>query len=348
MKAEHPVDLLCRTLGVSVSGYYDWVRRQALPGPRAREAVDLARRIAHVHADSRQTYGSPRIVVALRAQGRRHGRNRVARLMRLQGLRGRQAGRFRPRTTDSRHPHPPAPNRLAAAAAPSAPNRIWVADITYIPTREGWLYLAAVLDLFSRRIVGWAMSSVIDSVLVLQALGMALGHRHPPAGLIFHSDRGVQYAAGNFRAALAGAGLLASMSRTGNCYDNAAMESFWSTLKLELVYRCDFATHAQARREIFEYIEVFYNRERLHTALGGKSPAACEAACPETPAARRRSPLGVEPLRAEAQRTHGRGPQRATGAPAGDAVQSTSHATTRPAAPTHRPNSSLDSQSNQN
>ena len=248
MKLDYPIERLCQVLEVSVSGYYDWAKREIVPGPRAREDRDLAQQIANLHLRSRQTYGSPRIVAALRTHGRRHGRNRVARLMRLQGLRGRQPSRYRPQTTDSRHPHPIAPNRLKEVGVPAAPNRVWVADITYIPTRQGWLYLAAVLDLFSRRIVGWAMSSSIDSALVLQSLTMALRHRRPNTGLIFHSDRGVQYAAGSFRDALTQAGLLASMSRTGNCYDNAAMESFWSTLKLEMVYRQDFDSHEQARR----------------------------------------------------------------------------------------------------
>lgn len=172
--------------------------------------------------------------------------------------------------------HPIAPNRLAEAPAPTAPNQIWVADITYIETREGWLYLAGVLDLYSRKIVGWAMSEWIDTPLVLGALNMALQHRQPTAQLLFHSDRGVQYASGDFREALARANLLPSMSRKGNCYDNAFMESFWSTLKLELVYRRDFTTHSQARAAIFDYIEAFYNRQRRHSALDFLSPADFE------------------------------------------------------------------------
>ena len=242
MKADHSLQQLCQTLEVSVSGYYQRSRRAASPGPRAVENQGLAREIEVIHARSRRTYGSPRMVAALRGRGRRHGRNRVARLMREQGLCGRQRGRYRVRTTDSNHDHPIAPNRLAEAPRATAPNQLWVADITYIETREGWLYLAGVLDLYSRRIVGWAMGETIGSALVLKALGMALLHRAPPAGLLFHSDRGVQYAAGDFRRALAQAGLVPSMSRRGNCYDNATMESFWSTLKLELVYRRLFDT----------------------------------------------------------------------------------------------------------
>jgi putative transposase len=276
MKSEHSISKLCELLQVSPSGFHDWERRQSSPGARAREDLELAEEVGVIHDRSRQTYGSPRIQAALRNKGRRHGRKRIARLMRQKGLWGRQQGRYRVRTTDSNHDHPVAPNRLAVAPKASAPNQIWVADITYIPTREGWFYLAGILDLFSRKIVGWAMSDAIDSTLVLKALSMALLHRDPPADLLFHTDRGVQYAAGNFRDALARAHLVPSMSRRGNCYDNAAMESFWSTLKLDLVYRRDFATHRQALTEIFDYIEVFYNRERIHTALGGLSPSEFE------------------------------------------------------------------------
>src|SRR4030095_11968628 len=196
--------------------------------------------------------------------------------MKCQGLCGRQNRRYRLQTTDSNHNHPIAPNRLAQAPKASAPNQLWVAGITYIPTQEGWLYLAGILDLFSRKIVGWAMADSIDSTLVLKALSMALLHRHPPGDLLFHSDRGIQYAAGSFRSALGQSGLVPSMSRRGNCYDNAAMESFWSTLKLELVYRRDFATHRQARTEIFDYIESFYNRQRVHSALSYHSPVDFE------------------------------------------------------------------------
>jgi putative transposase len=276
MKAEHSIQRLCQNLQVSTSGYYDWQARRVAPGPRALETQELAQEVEGIHAQSRQTYGSPRIVKELQSRGRRHGRARIARLMKAKGLCGRQKGRYRVRTTDSNHDHPIAPNRLAQAPKATAPNQIWVADITYVRTQEGWLYLAAILDLYSRKIVGWAMGPTIDSDLVLRALFMALLHRQPPADLLFHSDRGVQYAAGPFRAALTTAGLTASMSRRGNCYDNAAMESFWSTLKLELVYRREFTSHLQARTEIFDYIEVFYNRQRLHSALNYLSPAAFE------------------------------------------------------------------------
>jgi putative transposase len=272
MKVDYSILSLCENLDVSPSGYYGWQERRAKPGPRAQENAALAQDIQAIHEESRQTYGSPRIVMELRKQGKRHGRNRVSRLMHEEGLCGRQKGRYRVQTTDSNHDQPIAPNRLADAPAPTGPNQIWVQDITYIQTKEGWLYLAAILDLYSRKIVGWAMSPFIDTTLILKALAMALLHRAPPANLLCHSDRGVQYASADYRAALARAGFIASMSRKGNCYDNAFIESFWSTLKLDLVYRTEFATRPQAQREIFDYIERFYNRQRSHTALGCLSP----------------------------------------------------------------------------
>jgi len=276
MKNEHAVLRLCQELEVSASGYYGWQSRRVCPGTRALEDQALVQQIEHIHARSRQTYGAPRIQKELRKNGRRHGRNRIARLMQQADLCGRQKGRYRVQTTDSNHDQPIAPNRLADAPEATHPNQIWVADITYIDTQEGWLYLAAILDLYSRRIVGWAMSPRIDTTLVLKALGMALLHRSPPRDLLFHSDRGVQYASAQYRRALSQAGLVASMSRKGNCYDNASIESFWSTLKLELVYRRSFDTRAQAQSEIFDYIECFYNRQRSHSALGYLSPVDFE------------------------------------------------------------------------
>lgn len=276
MKNDYTIQVLCQHLEVSCSGYYRWRERDANPSPSALVDVSLAAEIEAIHDASRQSYGSPRIADALQKRGKRHGRNRIARLMREQGLCGRQKGRYRVQTTDSNHDHPIAPNLLAEAPAPTAVNQIWVGDITYIQTGEGWLYLAGVLDLFSRRIVGWAMSEWIDTPLTLGALHMALTHRQPPPGLLFHSDRGVQYAANDYRAALADANLVASMSRKGNCCDNAFMESFWSSLKIELVYRHDFQTHAEARAAIFDYIEVFYNRQRAHTSISFLPPAAFE------------------------------------------------------------------------
>jgi transposase InsO family protein len=276
MKDEHAVLRLCQELEVSVSGYYDWQFRRSCPGLRAAQDQALKQQIQSIHTGSRKTYGSPRIVMELRKSGARHGRNRVARLMKQEGLCGRQKARYHVQTTDSNHDQPIVPNRLAEAPKATAPNQIWVADITYIQTGENWLFVAAIMDLYSRKIVGWAMGERIDTALILKALFMALLHRQPPANMLFHSDRGVQYASGDYRSALAGAGLVASMSRRGNCYDNAAMESFWSTLKLELVYRRDFQTRAQAQREIFDYIEVFYNRQRSHSALNYLSPVDFE------------------------------------------------------------------------
>ena len=276
MKAEHSILTLCQYLEVSPSGYYDWQRRRTAPGPRALENQTLTQEIQAIHARSRQTYGSPRMLVELRKQGHDCGRNRVARIMHEAGLCGRQKGRYRVRTTDSNHDEPIAPNRLATAPKATAPNQIWVGDITYIETQEGWLYLAGILDLYSRKLVGWAMSERIDTNLVLKALAMACLHRQPPANLLFHSDRGVQYASADYRRALSQAGLVASMSRTGNCYDNANMESFWSTLKWELIFRRNFATRTQARSEIFDYIESFYNRQRAHSALDYHSPVDFE------------------------------------------------------------------------
>ena len=235
MKNDYPILSLCKHLDVSSSGYYDWRKRLLCPGPRAAENQTLAHEINRIHAESRQTYGSIRVMQELRKKGLRHGRHRIARLMKAKGLCGRQKGRHRVQTTDSNHDHPIAPNRLAEAPMATAPNQIWVADITYIETKEGWLYLAGILDLYSRKIVGWAMSERIDTRLVLKALDMALLHRTPPPNLLFHSDRGVQYASAEYRQALSQAGFVASMSRRGNCYDNATMESFWSTLKLDLV-----------------------------------------------------------------------------------------------------------------
>lgn len=272
MKKDHSILTLCGILNASTSGYYDWQHRLSSPGLRVTQNRALTKEIKAIHAQSRQTYGSPRIVMELRKSGARHGRNRIARIMQREGLCGRQKGRYRIQTTDSNHDEPIAPNRLAEAPKPTAPNQIWVGDITYIKVGECWLYLAAILDLYSRKIVGWSMSERIDTPLILNALSMALLHRHPPANLLFHSDRGVQYASGDYRSALAQAGLTASMSRKGNCYDNAAMESFWSTLKMEMVYRRVFLSHCQARKDIFDYIETFYNRQRSHSALDYQSP----------------------------------------------------------------------------
>ena len=278
MRGEHSIHQLCETFEVSASGYYDWCRRQAQPGERRREDQRLKAEIGRIHQQSRRTYGAPRIQASLRAAGQRHGRNRIGRLMREQGICGRQRKRYRVVTTDSNHDQPIAPNRLAQAPQASRPNQVWVADITYVSTAQGWVYVAAILDHYSRRIVGWAVSAQNNTALIMMALNMALTHRQPPQGLIFHSDRGVQYASAQCRQALENARLVASMSRKANCYDNSTMEAFWSTLKLELIYRRQFQDAAQVRQVIFDYIEVFYNRIRLHSALGYRSPAEFERA----------------------------------------------------------------------
>lgn len=275
MSDDYPVKSLCEVLKVSRSGYYQW--RTVPNSVRARQEALMQERIAQIHRASRGTYGSPRVAVVLRKEGNSIGRHRVARLMRETGLQGRQRRRYRVRTTDSNHDQPVAPNRLKVADRPTRIDEVWVSDITYVPTQEGWLYLAGVLDLYSRRLIGWAMGSGLETALPLAALLMALRHRRPPAGVVHHSDRGCQYASSVYRSALASNGCVASMSRRGNCYDNAAMEAFWSTLKHELVYRRDFRTRAEATTAIFDYIESFYNRVRLHSALGYQSPLDYEA-----------------------------------------------------------------------
>jgi putative transposase len=275
MSADYSLNLLCEVLAVSRSGYHAWQSR--LPGPRARADAALLPLITQAHQESRQTYGSPRITHWLRRHGRRCGRMRIARLMRILGLSHRRRRRFRPLSlTDSNHDLPVAPNRVSSRQPTLKPDAVWVADITYVPTEEGWLYVAGVLDRCSRRCIGWAFDDTLATTLPLAALEMALWQRRPPAGLVHHSDRGVQYASAAYRERLAGAGVIPSMSRRGNCYDNALMESFWSTLKCGLIHRTRFATRAQARAAIFEWIEVFYNRQRFHSALDFKSPVDFE------------------------------------------------------------------------
>jgi len=278
MKSDYDILLLCETFEVSPSGYYDWRRRQSQRSERAQEDVALRQEIQTIHADSLQTYGSPRVRRELRIKGLRHGRNRIARLMREQGLWGRQRRRFRPVTTNSDHDQPIARNLLAVKGAPTGPNQIWVADITYVAILDGWLYLAAIMDLYSRRIVGWATSRQLDTTLVLSAWDRAVAQRQPAAGLIFHSDRGVQYASADYRRALAAHKVVPSMSRKANCYDNAFMEAFWSTLKMELIYRRPLSGFQTVHRWLFEYVEGFYNTRRLHSSLDYKSPAQMEAA----------------------------------------------------------------------
>jgi len=275
MSQEYPIRELCAVLAVSRSGYHAWVGR--VPSARAQANAALLALIQEAQRESRQTYGSPRVTRWLWQRGQRCGRVRVARLMRQAGLSHHGRRRFRPLSlTDSEHDLPVAANHLLRRPPPVRPDDVWLADITYVPTLEGWLYVAGVLDRCTRRCVGWAMSDTLATSLPLAALDMALAHRKPSGGLVHHSDRGVQYASEAYRHRLAAAGVVPSMSRRGNCYDNAAMESFWSTLKRELIHRCVFATRAQARAAIFEWIEVFYNRERFHSALGFKSPVDFE------------------------------------------------------------------------
>lgn len=269
--------LLCAELKVSRSGYYAWLQRQHRPGQRATEDARLRCKIRELHLQHEQVYGSPRLTRQLRAAGERCGRHRVARLMREEGLRGRPPRRFRVRTTDSRHCYPIAPNRLLDRVHPTGPNQVWVCDITYILTHRGWIYLAAVMDLYSRRIVGWSTGCTLETTLVLTALQRAIALRRPPPGLIVHSDRGIQYASTAHRQLLEQYGLIASMSRLANCYDNAAMESFWSTLKWERLFGQLWLDHPTVHLAIFQYIEGFYNTRRLHSSLGYLSPLDFES-----------------------------------------------------------------------
>ena len=273
--SDYPVGVCCAVLAVSRAGYYAWRTRPKSPRQKRQEV--LAARIAVTHRVNRGTYGSPRIFKALVAEGEAACVHTIAKLMRELGLRGKAKKKFVPCTTDSAHVYPVAENRLDRQFSAARPNRKWVVDITYIPTAEGWLYLAGVMDLCSRKIVGWSMAEHLRAELVGDALTMAITRRNPPAGLLHHSDRGVQYACDDYRKLLADAGMQVSMSGKGDCWDNAVMESFWSTLKTELVHHEHYQTRAQARTSIFEYIEVFYSRQRLHSALGYQSPEVFEA-----------------------------------------------------------------------
>jgi len=274
MAAEHRITELCRALEVSRSGYYAWKRR--LPGPRALANQVLRSRLPELFESNRRVYGSPRLTVSLKREGIGCSRNRVARHMRSLGLRARQKRAFKPKTTDSNHPHPIAPNRLKEAVGPQALNKVWVTDITYVATGQGWVYLAGVMDLCSRKIVGWACANHLKTPLVQEALSQAIASRRPAAGLMHHSDRGVQYASQDYRAELEEIKSVPSMSAAGCCYDNAAMESFWSTLKTEWLHQKSFQTQREAELAIFDYIETFYNPKRLHSALGYQSPVEFE------------------------------------------------------------------------
>ena len=272
-KARYPISLLCRCLAVSRSGYYAWRTRSA--STWAQEDARLKIEIAASHSASLQTYGSPRILRDLREEGHRVSRKRVARLMRDLGLEGRRKRRFRA-TTDSRHRFPVAPNVLMRDFDIDAPNTAWVTDITYLATLEGWLYLAVILDLFSRRVVGYAMSERIDRELVLEALRKALLSRPEARDLVHHSDRGSQYASHDYRDALDEAGIMCSMSRRGNCWDNAVAESFFGTLKMELLYELPLQTRSATRSAVADYIETFYNVRRRHSSLDYQSPVEFE------------------------------------------------------------------------
>jgi putative transposase len=274
-KDNHPVRIMCRVLEVSPSGYYTWRDRQ--DSERARSDAELAQRIARIHQDSRGTYGAPRVRAALAAEGVHASRKRVARLMREQGLCGVRRPRRRVKTTVVEPGAPVAPNLVDRKFTPGSINALWVADITYVPTREGWLYLASVLDCHSRRVAGWAMADHLRTELALGALQMALQRRRPARGqLIHHSDRGCQYTSRAYQAVLSGQGMTPSMSRSGEPLDNAVAESFFATLKAELVKDCTWDSREQAAHAIFEWIEVFYNRKRLHSSLGYRTPEQFE------------------------------------------------------------------------
>jgi len=270
LRPQHPLSLLCRVLEVSRSGYYAWCIRR--PSKRARENTRLEVAIQAAHVRTRQTYGSERLQAELREDGFPAGIGRIKRLRKKLGLRCTQVRRFTI-TTDSAHHLPVADNLLAQTFTATRPNEMWVTDITYIATAEGWVYLAGIKDLYTCEVVGHAMGARMTTDLVKHALVRAVGAKRPRPGLIHHSDRGSQYCALDYQDQLRQFGLIPSMSRKGNCYDNAPMESFWGTLKNELVHHRRYDTREQARREITEYIEIFYNRQRRHSRLGNRSPA---------------------------------------------------------------------------
>lgn len=267
------IGAMCTALNVSRSGYYAWTKRK--PSQREETNRIMIEHIRRIHQLSRKAYGGPRVYQQLKKDGWACNHKRVARLMRLEGLKGRRKA-HRMVTTDSRHAFPIAPDHLKRNFSAERPNQKWVADITYIPTQEGWLYLAGVMDLYSRKIVGWHMSSQLDAGLVENALRMALYQRQPSQGLLHHSDRGCQYASASIRSILADNHVKVSMSAKGDCYDNAVMESFWGTLKNEWVHHQNYQTRSQAKNDIFSYIEGFYNTVRLHSSIGYLSPMEFE------------------------------------------------------------------------
>jgi transposase InsO family protein len=271
---QYPVRMMCRAMGVSRSGYYDWIGRPE--SPRARRHQVLTEKIRYFHQASRETYGSPRIRKDLLESGEAVGKNTVARLMQRACIVPKTVRKFRV-TTDSRKTVP-APNRLEQQFTVPQPNERWVSDITFIPTREGWLYLAVIIDLYSRAVIGWAMHPRMKTELVTDALRMALMRRKVRSSLLLHSDQGSQYAAADYQALLAINGIACSMSRKGNCWDNAVAESFFHTLKTELVHHEDYRSRTEATASIFEYIEVFYNRQRRHSHIGQVAPLVFENA----------------------------------------------------------------------
>jgi transposase InsO family protein len=280
-QGQHRVSVLCRVLQVGRGGYYAWRKRQ--PSPRQKANRALTQQIKAVFEASGQTYGSPRIFDELKEAGVACSEKRIAVLMRLAELKAVLPKRFM-LTTDSNHSLPVADNLLDRHFEAEAPDQKWTCDLTYVWTGEGWLYLAVVLDLFSRRVVGWSMAQTLERGLVLSALEMARSGRQPAAGLLVHSDRGSQYASLDYQQALSAAGMVCSMSRRGNCFDNAVTESFFATLKKELVYRSRFATREQARSAIFSWIAAWYNRKRRHTSLGSLSPEVFERRYRQEPA----------------------------------------------------------------
>ena len=269
----HGVQRMCRVIGASRSGYYGW--KMQPQSKRQKENEKILMEIKESHKNSHRVYGSPRITEDLQAKGTKCGKNRVARLMKVHGIIAKAKKKFKA-TTNSKHNLPVADNLLNQDFVAEKPNTVWVSDITYIWTLEGWLYLAVILDLYSRQVVGWAMSDRLTANFVIKALHQAIGRRNPVRGCILHSDRGIQYASADFRDVLNSYGFIQSMSRKGNCYDNAVAESFFHTLKTEHVYDYRYETRAEAIQSIFEYIEIFYNRQRRHSAIGYRSPVSYE------------------------------------------------------------------------
>jgi transposase InsO family protein len=275
LSKDYPIQELCRVLEVARSGYYGWLKDQATTA-RDMANSQLAEQIKTIYEAKRGIYGSPRITQELRRAGQKCNHKRVERLMRQHGLKGRTAKKRKVRTTNSDHNEPIAPNLLRNRPAPKKPDEVWVADITYLPTAQSWLFLAAVMDLYSRQILGWSLWQSLEVGGPLQALHRALASRHYPRGVIHHSDQGTQYASRDYRQQLKRCGLVASMSRKGNCYDNAAMEAFWSTLKREALEQSAQWSQNRVRRVLFEYIESIYNRSRLHSSLDYQSPVDFE------------------------------------------------------------------------